>query len=316
MLNFTHRINIFPKLLISVLCVVAIPLSGIWYVNSVKYHDEIQSNLRHQLSQSGDLLTEKINGWTNVNFRLLQYSAKLSDIASMDEDLQTPILKNILETYEWTYLVFSVGADGYKVARSDDKGILKPDGSKAFFRGDRAYFQQVMTGKKFGQQVLLSRTLGKPAFVLCSAIRRVTIAGALCIGMTLESISTLVTQLELGETGYAILLDSNNKVIAHGQPGVLQENLKDFSAHPMVRLGRFKYTEYETGGVRKVGYRAETSAGWSLIVEQNYDEVFAPLKVAQQQALIFLAMTIFVSVLVAYFISMRIAKPIVTTQRV
>jgi methyl-accepting chemotaxis protein len=115
----------------------------------------------------------------------------------MDEDLQTPILKNILETYEWTYFVFSVGADGYKVARSDDKDMLKPDASKAFFRGDRVYCQQVMTGKKFGQQVLLSRTLGKPAFVLCSAIRRVTIAGALCIGMTLEGMSTLVTQLEL-----------------------------------------------------------------------------------------------------------------------
>jgi methyl-accepting chemotaxis protein len=224
------------------LCVVAIPLSGIWYVNSVKYHDEIQNNLRHQLSQSGDLLTEKINGWTNVNFRLLQYSAKLSDVASMDEDLQTPILKNILETYEWAYLVFSVGADGYKVARSDDKAILKVDGSKAFFRGDRAYFQQVMEGRTFGQQVLLSRTLGKPAFVLCSAIRRVTIAGALCIGMSLEDMSTLVTQLELGETGYAILLDSKNKVVASGQPDVLQESLKDLSTHPMVRLGRFDYT--------------------------------------------------------------------------
>jgi methyl-accepting chemotaxis protein len=59
-----------------------------------------------------------------------------------------------------------------------------------------------------------------------------------------------------------------------------------------------------------VGYRAETNAGWSLIVEQDYDEVFAPLRAAQQQALIFLAITIFVSILVAYFIFMRIARPI------
>ena len=223
----SKKIKIFPKLLISILFVVAIPLSGLWYVNIVQYQEELQGNLRENLTQVGDLAAEKVNGWATTNLQLLQQNSLLQDIKSMETEKQSPILKSILNAYDWTFLVYAVGTDGYKTARSDDRAIINDDGSKAFFRGDREYFKQVMSDEDFGQQVLLSRSFGYPTFILCTAIRsgasavnslvnKLPIVGSLCLGATLEKVSAVITELEVGETGYAILMDESNKVIAHG----------------------------------------------------------------------------------------------------
>lgn len=311
MFNFFKRIKLFPKLLIGILFVVCIPLAEVWYINNIKFHDHLEKKLRDDLSHSANLLSEQIDAWSDINFRLLDHISSLDDISSMETELQLPILKSIITSYEWTYLAYSVGKDGFKTARSDAKPIYKEDGSKAFYRGDRTYFSDVMNGKSYGQQVLLSRTLGKPAFILCAPIDRQSEAlGTLCIGMTLEDMSVLVSQLSLGKTGYAVLLDGKNKVIAHGRPDTIQESLQDLSSHPLVNVASSKYVEYELGGTRKVGYRIETAVGWSLIVEQDYSEAFAPLQRSKNQALILLVVTILVSFVVAYFISLRIVQPI------
>lgn len=321
----TSKIKMFPKLLLSILFVVSIPLSGLWYVNIVQYQEEIQKQIQDELAHVGDLLTEKVNGWTDMNIRLLEQNAKLDDIVSMDTNRQTPILKSVLDTYEWTYLIYIVGMDGFMNARTDSDGIDRPifkeDGTKAFYRGDRDYFHQVIKGENFGQQVLLSRTLGVPAFILCTSIKnpdkplalksdKGAHNGALCSGMILEDISLLVTEAELGETGYAILTDSKNRVITHGQPDLLSEKLQDFSEHPVFTGNVFGYAEYIENGVKKVGYRTTTSAGWSMIVEKNHDEAFEPLMKAKQKAFIFLGITIVISLIVAYWVSVRIARPI------
>lgn len=331
MSGFISKIKIFPRLLFVILLVVSIPMSALWFVNTVRYPNEIQNKIQGELAYVGMLLTEKVDGWTAMNIRLLEQNALLDDIVSMDTVRQTPILKTMLDTYEWAFLIYIVGMDGFMNARVDSDNVERPiyknDGSKAYYRGDRDYFSQVVQGKPFGQQVLLSRTLGVPAFILCTSIRnpdkRLALKtdegahnGALCSGMILEDISRLVKEVELGETGYAVLTDSKKRVITHGQPEMLSEKLQDFSQHPLFENNIFGYAEYVENGVKKVGYRAETKAGWNLIVEKDYDEAFKPLVDAKHKSFIFFGITITASLFMAYLASMRIARPIARLTKV
>ncbi|MES9866560.1 MAG: cache domain-containing protein [Candidatus Thiodiazotropha sp. LLP2] len=81
----------------------------------------------------------------------------------------------------------------------------------------KASVHQVLGGKDLGQQVLISKTNGKPALVISSAITDEDkhTKGVLAIGMSLDDISKKVATTRYGKTGYAILLDQEGKVISH-----------------------------------------------------------------------------------------------------
>jgi methyl-accepting chemotaxis protein len=48
-------------------------------------------------------LVGKINGWADMNLRVLRENALLPAIISMDSNQQKPVLKAIQSTYEWSY---------------------------------------------------------------------------------------------------------------------------------------------------------------------------------------------------------------------
>lgn len=329
-----NGVKIFPKLLVSVLVVAAIPVSGLWYVTIVQYQQQIEDKLRSELAHVGDVLSGKVNSWTEMNLRVLQQNASLPEMESMVTAQQEPVLGSVLHAYEWNYLVYAMGMDGFMNARVDSDGLERPiyksEGEKAFYRGDREYFRQIVEGQSFGQQVLLSRTLGVPALILCAPILNphFTLAsaadnrsgkavnqrrnGALCSGMLLEDIASLVAEAELGQTGHAILVDHQHRVISHGKSEVLLEKLQDFSTHPLIKQSVSGYGEFEYEGVRKIGYRIPAGKGWTLLVEKDHSEAFQPVREAQQRAFVFLGATLMLSIVVAYLVSRRIARPIQT----
>jgi methyl-accepting chemotaxis protein len=303
------------KFLIAILIVVFLPLASLWYTNGYRLQIDLEREVNEDLVQTADLLAAKIDGWTDMNLRLLKQNSSLSQMISGKEDQQKPILESMVNTYEWLYLAYAIGSDGFKTARSDDKPILKEDGTKAHFRGDRSYFKQIRAGSKTGQQLVLSRTLKKPAFILCQALRASTESflrsGALCIGSTVSDLSESVINTKVGATGYAILLDDSNKVIAHGKPGALKEQLQDLSGESVVtEAAPDRPYVYQSGDKQMIAYMKAAGRGWNLIVTQEYDDAYSALNVAKRNSLILLLVTILLSVAMSYFMARLLTKPI------
>ncbi|WP_428239991.1 HAMP domain-containing protein [Gynuella sp.] len=308
------------KILIAMLIVVALPLISLWYTNYYRLEQEVEVQVNGDLTQTADGLLAKVNDWYEMNSRMLKQNVLLKSIQSNEEAQQEPVLKAITSTYEWTYLAYAIGQDGYKTARSDDVAILNADGTKAHFRGDRVYFKQIAAGNKMGQQVLMSRTLGQPAFILCEAIKYPQIPspkpGALCIGMTVTKMSETITRAKIGETGYAILLDESNKVIARGGASGASASggLEDMSDSPAlvqaVSARGDKPYIYTSSNVKKIAYSVTSTNGWRLIVEQDYDDAFAPVIEAKRNSLILLIVTVVLTLIVSFFMAKRLAKPI------
>lgn len=307
------RLNSFSyKILFGVLLSASLPLAGLWLANSYS-SEKIERQVEDDLKQKSELLTNSFNHWFDLNIRLLEQHAQIDQIRSFDEAQQKPILKTILEAYEWSYAVFTVGADGYIAARGDDKAILKEDGSKKYYRGDREYMEEINAGKDVGQQVLLSRRLGVPALVMCVpvAISDSADKGALCMAMKLTTVSFVVENLHIGQTGFATLLDDNNKIIAHGNTIVVFEKLQDLSSHPVVvRANPEQRFSYEDGGIKKIAYKKQVAQGWTLFIEQDFNDAYAQLLKEKKEFFYLLAGTIGISIIISLIIAGSLTRPI------
>ncbi len=298
--------NIFQKILSTIIIVALIPLAGLWYISSYQASENWQVSINNQLITAADGVVTTIDEWVDMNIRLLQQNAKLDNIGTMEAERQTPVLEAIGNTYEWTYLVFTVDPSGQNIARNDGKATR--------FYGDRQYFQQVMSGYRFGQQVLIGKTSGKPALVLSVPIRHgdQRRAGVLAMAMHLVDVSKQVASIKLGTTGFAILLDKAGKAIAHGRPDQLTESLQDFSDHPALQDpdSAQQPIVFEQDGKQIVGYSIKSSNGWTLIVQQDYAEAFAPLHDAERNALILLGLTLLLAITMAFVLAHRLSNPI------
>jgi len=241
-----------------------------------------------------------------MNVKMLHQNAALDDIAAMDAKRQRRILLSIINEYKAAYLAFTVAPDGTNIGRSDQ------DSPKNY--GDRVYVQQVLRGAPVGQQVVISRTNGQPALILSVPVMaEQRLAGVLAIGMTITDVSNSIASVQIGRTGHAFLLDSTGKVIAH-QKKEFAEALKDMSPHPAFlgasEIAKKRVTYTNEQGQPVLGYARKTKYGWTLVLQQDAEEAYAPIAQANRNALVLLALTLVFVGLVSFFLAKQLTRPI------
>jgi len=230
----------------------------------------------------------------------------------MDPRRQKPVLATVLNTYEWSYLVHTMNREGKNVSRSDNKDPKN--------YGDREYFRQIMNGQPFGYQVIVSRTTGRPALGISAPIFAAEsrdLVGVISLAAHLVDISEAVADVKIGNSGFAMLLDKNGKVIAHGSPEKLSETLQDLGDHPAFQEEAIgKQIIYEEDGRQIVAYSQQTDNKWTLIVQQDYDDAFAPLLQAKRNSTILLIVSLSAAFFVALTFAWRLVKPLESLTRV
>jgi methyl-accepting chemotaxis protein len=300
------RFSIFHKLLLTMTVVALVPVAGLWYISSYKAKQDWTNNISASLVKSTETLAIKVSDWEDMNLRALRQTAAVDSIVSMDAAQQNPILKTIASNYPWAYLVFTVRADGQNIGRNDDKPTVQ--------YGDRAYFKQVMNGSAVGREVVIGKTSGKPALILAAPVHGSgkELLGAVAMAMDLGDLSKSVTDTKIGKTGFAILLDQTNKVIAYGGQDKAGGALRDLSSHPLLRAENANRgpVVFEEEGKRIVAYRQKLGQGWNVILQQDHDEAFGPLREVERNALILLLVTVVIVAMVAYWLGRRLADPI------
>ena len=299
-------LGIFSKVLLTMVGVAVIPLCVIWYLNYVSATGRLSNQVDQQLGDRADAIVSYVDAWVDMNVKMLRQNAALDDIIAMDPKRQRRTLLSIANEYKAIYLAFTIAPDGTNVGRSDQESPKN--------YGDRIYVQQVLRGAPLGQQVVISRTNGQPAVILSVPITaEQRLAGVLAIGMTINDVSGSVTNVQIGQTGYAFLLDSTGKVIAHPKREYV-ENLKDMSQHPAF-LGasgllkkRVIYTNEQ--GRPVLSYARKSKYGWTLVVQQDAAEAYALIAEANRNALVLLVLTLLFVALVAFLFAQRLTRPI------
>ena len=309
-------VSIFHKILVAMLLVALVPLSAIWYVDYRTANSYTTTAIQQQLAELSDRTVTQVNDWVGMNLKALNQNGALADMVSMDPKRQNPILRAMLNEYRWSYLVFTIGPNGMNIGRSDDKAPID--------YSDRIYYKQIMAGNPMGSQVVISKTTNKPALILSAPIYATDPAGArqtagvVAMGMSIAELSERITNLRIGKTGFAFLLDENGKVVAH-QKEEYADTSADFSQHPAFvgrpQSGRRELV-YEDGGRKVIAYAQTTAQGWTMVTQQDYDEAYAPVRNAALRGVAILVATIVLVTFVAYLVSRMLSNPIRNLTRI
>ena len=307
--------GIFGKLLVTMLMVAAVPLSVVWYLDYTLIRGGLERNIEQRLDNTSLQLANEVDQWVRMNQKVLQQNAVLPGITSLEPEQQNPILRTILNEYDWAYLVFTTDAQGMNTGRSDD--VAPKDYS------DRAYIKAVTGGSPLAKQVLLGKTSGKPAVILAApiydpALTTKTVSGVIAMAMHIQVLSERITNSKIGRTGFAFILDESGKVVAHQQDGTAPATT-DFSRHPAYGQrpeSGSNLVVYQDGGEDVIAAVRRTETGWYVIAQQDYYEAYAPLRDAQQRGLIILGLTLIAVLLIAYMFSQGLSRPIRNLTRI
>ncbi len=300
-----HGLGIYGRIFLTMIGIALIPLICIGTYHFLDEREQTTHRVDRQFEQVARLLDANVAGWVDSNVRALHHSAQLPEIRSMVPGRQTPILKAMVESYPWTYLASTIGADGRNIARSDNAAPMD--------YGDREYFKQAIDGKQVGQQVVIARTTGAPALVLATSFP--TEAGGTGVLMTssaLRDIAESIATTRVGRTGFSVLMDGNGRVISHPEPD-LSGKLRDMSSHPTYQATRSAGTarvSFEEGGKEYIAYATTTRLGWVIIVQQEVKEAFAPVQAALRSAAVVVVGAAIAALLAAYLLARALASPI------
>ncbi len=300
------KFGVFHKISLIMITVTLAPTLLIWSIQYQGITNRITNHVDQYLGEVLARLTTYVDGWVEMNSRMLHYTARLPAMQSMIPEEQNPLLHEIVNAYPWNYLAFTIDLEGQNVGRSD--------GNPTLYYGDRAYVRQVLGGQSLVKQVVIGRTSLKPALIVAVPMQGDDreLMGILAIAMTIGDLSEHIVNVRIGETGFAFLVDEEGKVIAH--PSEEMANARhDLQEHPAVRAGlagRTSVTYQEEDGGEVIAYMARTAKGWILVVQQERSEAFSELTQANRQALLLLLVTIGMVLLIALGVSRSIAAPI------
>jgi methyl-accepting chemotaxis protein len=260
------------------------------------------------MAQTAKGLGEQVDAWIENNVSVLRTAANLAEITSMDREQQESVLKAIQKEYPWMYLVFTLGSDGMNVARDDGKPLKD--------YSDRQYYKDTISGKKLSWETLVGKTSEKPALVLAVPIKRGDrLVGVIAAAMTIEVISNNIANWRQGDTGFAFLVDEKGFVVSHPNKQYVSKR-KNLNSHPLIASFRKKGWRTITSNFNATnneaafGHVRSNNYGWALVLQQQEGEVFAAYNRTQEFALVLLASTIVLVLIIAWFSARAIVTPI------
>lgn len=299
--------KIFPQVLLTMFLVSLVPLAGLWFINNLRVQQTVRENVELNLRKTSQTVASQVEDWIDKTVRTGRQATLTPEMQSMEPTRVKPQLVAALATNEWTEIVNALDAEGFAVARADGKALKD--------YSTRSYYQQTVQNNGLGSQVVIGKTSGKPTWCLSLPINRTTeLVGVMVQCSNLNAISESIADVRIGETGYMFLIDDAGNLVASGDESFLnveQTEFTDFSDNPAVQAGIVgEQFTYEANGKEVLAYAQNLPLGWTLVVQQDAAEAFAPLRSAQRSALIILVATVLFVVIVALLMARRLVTPI------
>jgi methyl-accepting chemotaxis protein len=273
----------------------------------------IRADAERSVQTSAERIQAQVDEWFDKNQRVLMAAANLPAVSSMDPIEQTRVLVAIQRAYPWMYLTFVIDPQGHNTARNDGKPLVS--------YADRQYFKDVVGGKKeLAWETLIGKTSGKPAIVMSVPIRaNGEVVGVLAAAMNIEDISSVLARWKTGQSGFAFLVDEHSKVLAHPFEEYVVRQMK-LDRHPAVAAYRADRSPHllsylEQKGRSVLGYAQGNRFDWVVVVQQDEDEVLAPLRQSAWLGLTFLGLTAALVAAIAAWASTLLVRPIVELTR-
>ncbi|MFA6670341.1 MAG: methyl-accepting chemotaxis protein [Bacillota bacterium] len=304
------------KILVPILILAVLGLgivgAGGYFIASDALLEYIEETAQMKVDKIIAVTEERIDAWkTEVELLATTDGAVMIDIESLSHYIDDNI--SIFGDYEMIFLASKYGEyhsnNGYHG-----------------FCGDMEYFKKAMTGKTVVSEPLMSRVSGVPVIVIAAPImsERRDIAGIAAGEMSLTSITDMINQEKLGESGYAIMLDQNGAYMAHPDENIVyesivlreinvleQENSRLVEIAQKMMAGEEGIEYFDTDGRDYIqSYKALSSTGWPVAMIAAKSEIMGSLNLLRMAALGTGAVVLVLMCIVINIMAGRTVKPI------
>ncbi|WP_432666636.1 methyl-accepting chemotaxis protein [Wukongibacter baidiensis] len=319
--------RLMSKLMVYFLILIIVPVSAVGFYSyrstssSLKHEAEI--NLKTELNGVVDKIKLEMNSIEKLSNTLSQLPSiiKYSDeVKSGQVDNETlELTKKTLKEFRGAIEDISeeiviINNSGTVILDSSDGANIGIDVSK------REYFRESITGKSYWNEVVMSKLTNKPVTIYSIPLRTSSkeIVGVIGIVIKFESISNVVKEVNVGETGYAYMIDSKGVLLQHPKEDkILKENLGSSSStelnEQVKRMinGEEHYGFYTYEGIYKLNMYKPVGS-WSVAVNIPVKEYMATAVDIRNKTLAISIAGIILGILVAYYVSRQITNPIKT----
>ena len=223
------------------------------------------------------------------------------------------VLRNVPAVSELRHLDLA-GREQLKVSRLDPDVVGSQEDfsrSSRFLgaKGGKTYWSPVYLKNEAEPFVTLAVPVGKYAVEVTTA------------EVSLAPVIKLVTQIDVGPGGYAYVVDSRNRLVAHPDSRIVRE-FRDLSSLSQVKAARTEppatgdavhaaVVANGLGGGRVLAAHAPISSlGWLLFVERPAADAYAPLQAPIIRSAVIFVLGLLLSILASLLLARRMVRPI------
>lgn len=308
-----------PLVIILLITIPLITLSFIIYFQSTDFLYE--KSIKH-ISQAVEIESDGLGAWVYAQKKEVELSAQIKPIiefvkdsnkantlASSDEIVRiSELLKTRVDKVKEIDASFIINRNGVVLASSDKSAIgISVD--------DRQYYKESVSGNTYISDMQIAKNSGQMVVVASAPIRDESgvVIGILANTIKLTYIREFISNVKIGDTGYAYLIDSRCVTVAHPDSdrlGKITENETIIAAIARLYSGEtikqgkgfYKYQ----GKLKYMEYNAIPGTIWVLAVTQNVSDIVSS---AIKLMLITLFATI-VTLIIGILISIKFSKTI------
>lgn len=185
---------------------------------------------------------------------------------------------------------------------------------------ERPYFKSLSEGKLTVSDPLVNKVdPSKVSIVIAAPLMQNGKAyGFYIFGYEINAAAAIVRDAKVGETGYAILMDSSGVVVSHPKADLVMKTTvydlnmpETIKAFELARQGQNTNYSFTFDGVKKIGYAEATKIGYVIQLSIPEKEAMQPVTDLLWKTIGVALMVTLLALIAAYLSATRMAKPIV-----
>lgn len=299
------RLRLAWRVTVAMLLVSLIPLMVVGFSLRQQIVGQLEASAKQDLTQEMTKVATQIEGYVDGYMQVVNAAATMPQMTSLKAEEQQPVVNALAKTRQEFTLIFAIGADGMSITRSDM--------GKPVSYTDRAYFQEVMKGADHAYGTVIGKVTGKPTLVASAPIKvNGQVAGVMGASIDLAQVSEFVSSTRIGKTGYAWLVDGENKVMGHPDQTKVKDRT-DMSIEAAVERARKGSTEAQTftqDGKQWLAAQKVLPQGWVLVVQMDEAEALAPVAQVDRIFQLVLGGAVVAVLLFSWLLARSLSRPI------
>lgn len=293
--------------IIAVAIVAAMSLS-LFIPNSATFEKEIKKELGLQTS----LVVQQVDEEIQTKFAKLESIANVGQSYGMDAAKHQALIAGFAKgNPEFELSGYSLDLTGRNARGSEGQAIDL---------SDRPYMAIIAAGKPYISDPIPA--VNEPSKLVVAFVIPLMQDGKpygfYATSYSITKAANSVTDAKIGDSGYAVMLDSQGIIQVHPNPEIIGTRIEDlgvsevYDAFKAVQQGKKDVSyDYTFGGITKIGHTSATKNGYVVQMAVPKNELTTPIRNMMWTTLLAAVIVMLAALAITYVFTSRLAKPIV-----